>query len=117
MAKVLVLGGGFGGVVAAERLAEQLSDEHQITLVSRSRQFVFYPALVSLAFGKCEIKNATFDLRQRKTVNRGLFRSIFCDASTIDLATSSARVTSGGVKITISESTFSSLPTISIASR
>ena len=64
MAKVLVLGGGFGGVVAAERLAEQLSDEHQITLVSRSRQFVFYPALVSLAFGKCEIKNATFDLRQ-----------------------------------------------------
>jgi NADH dehydrogenase FAD-containing subunit len=27
----LVLGGGFGGVVAAERLAEQLGDEHQIT--------------------------------------------------------------------------------------
>jgi len=36
MAKVLILGGGFGGVVAAERLAEQLGDEHQITLVSRS---------------------------------------------------------------------------------
>ena len=64
MAKVLILGGGFSGVVAAERLAQQLGDEHQITLVSRSRQFVFYPALVSLAFGKCEIKNATFDLRQ-----------------------------------------------------
>lgn len=64
MAKVLILGGGFGGVVAAERLAEQLGDEHQITLVSRNRQFVFYPALVRLAFGKCETKDVAFDLRQ-----------------------------------------------------
>lgn len=64
MAKVLVLGGGFGGVVAAERLAEQLGDEHQITLVSRSRQFVFYPALVKLAFGKAETADVSFDLRQ-----------------------------------------------------
>ena len=63
MAKVLVLGGGFGGVVAAERLAEQLGDEHQITLVSRSRQFVFYPALVRLAFGKCDVEDVSFDLR------------------------------------------------------
>jgi sulfide:quinone oxidoreductase len=64
MAKVLILGGGFGGVVAAERLAEQLGDEHQITLVSRSRQFVFYPALVRLAFGKCRPADVSFDLRQ-----------------------------------------------------
>lgn len=64
MAKVLILGGGFAGVVAAERLAEQLGDEHQITLVSRSRQFVFYPALVRLAFGKSEVADVSFDLRQ-----------------------------------------------------
>src|ERR1044071_881813 len=64
MSKILILGGGFGGVVAAERLAEQLGDEHQITLVSRSRQFVFYPALVRLAFGKCERDDVSFDLRQ-----------------------------------------------------
>src|SRR6185437_13615933 len=63
MAKVLILGGGFAGVVAAERLAEQIGDEHQITLVSRSRQFVFYPALVRLAFGKCEPADVSFDLR------------------------------------------------------
>lgn len=64
MAKILVLGGGFGGVVAAERLAHLLSDEHQITLVSRSRNFVFYPALVRLAFGKCTKDDVLFDLRQ-----------------------------------------------------
>ena len=63
MARVLILGGGFGGVVAAERLAERLSDEHQLTLVSRSRNFVFYPALVRLVFGKCEPEDVSFDLR------------------------------------------------------
>ena len=63
MAKVLILGGGFGGVIAAERLAEQLGDEHQITLVSRSRNFVFYPALVKVAFGRCEANDVSFDLR------------------------------------------------------
>ncbi len=64
MARVLILGGGFGGVVAAERLSEKLGDEHQITLVSRNRHFVFYPALVRLAFGKCEKADVSFDLRQ-----------------------------------------------------
>ena len=63
MAKVLILGGGFSGVVAAERLAEELGDEHQITLVSRNRQFIFYPALVRLAFGKCSPNDVSFDLR------------------------------------------------------
>jgi sulfide:quinone oxidoreductase len=63
MAIVLILGGGFGGVVAAEHLAEQLGEEHQITLISRSRNFVFYPGLVRLAFGKCERNDVSFDLR------------------------------------------------------
>lgn len=63
MARVLILGGGFGGVVAAEHLAERLGDDHQITLVSRSRYFVFYPELVRLAFGKCNPQDVSFDLR------------------------------------------------------
>lgn len=64
MAKVLILGGGFGGVVAAEHLAKRLGNEHQITLISRNRNFVFYPALVRLAFGRCEESDVSFDLRQ-----------------------------------------------------
>lgn len=64
MAKILILGGGFGGVVAAEQLAQHLSDEHQITLVSRTRKFTFYPGLVRLAFGKCDESDISFDLRQ-----------------------------------------------------
>ena len=64
MANVLILGGGFGGVVAAERLTQQLNAEHNITLVSHSRDFIFYPALVRLAFGKCERTDVSFDLRR-----------------------------------------------------
>src|ERR1051326_4362250 len=64
MARVLILGGGFGGVVAAEALSQQLGDEHHITLVSRSSRFLFYPALVRLAFGMCEPDDVSFDLRK-----------------------------------------------------
>ncbi len=64
MAKVLILGGGFGGVIAAESLSKQLGEEHEITLVSRGRRFLFYPALVRLAFGQCEPDDVSFDLRK-----------------------------------------------------
>src|SRR5688572_11746320 len=64
MANVLVLGGSFGGVIAAERLAKLLASEHQITLVSRDSRFVFYPALVRLAYGGCEPDDISFDLRE-----------------------------------------------------
>jgi sulfide:quinone oxidoreductase len=64
MANILILGGGFGGVVAAEQLAKTLAPEHQITLVSRDHNFIFYPALVRLAFGKCEPEDVSFDLRE-----------------------------------------------------
>jgi sulfide:quinone oxidoreductase len=63
VANLLILGGGFGGVVAAEALAKTLGPEHQITLVSRKGRFVFYPALVRLAFGKCEPDDISYDLR------------------------------------------------------
>lgn len=64
MANILILGGGFGGVVAAESLARQVAKEHQITLVSHSPKFLFYPELVRLAFGKCEPDDISFDLRE-----------------------------------------------------
>ena len=62
MAKVLVLGGGFAGVVAAESLARRLGPEHRITLVSRQREFTFFPSLVRLAFGRLKLEDVFFDL-------------------------------------------------------
>ncbi len=73
MANVLILGGGFGGVVAAERLAATLGSDHQITLVSRSDRFLFYPAFVRLAFGECDLSDISFDLRKAMTDRRVRF--------------------------------------------
>ena len=64
MANVLILGGGFAGVVAAEALAQRLDSEHHITLLSRHRDFTFYPALVKLAFGQVEVSDITYNLRE-----------------------------------------------------
>src|SRR5207249_4190997 len=64
MARVLIVGGGFGGVVAAESLAKKFGRDHEITLVSRSRKFLFYPALVRFAFGKYQVEDISFDLRE-----------------------------------------------------
>jgi NADH dehydrogenase FAD-containing subunit len=64
MAKILVVGGGFAGVIAAESLAKQLDSRHEVTLVSRSRQFLFYPGLVRFAFGQCTPNELGFDLRE-----------------------------------------------------
>ncbi|MFZ1702243.1 MAG: FAD-dependent oxidoreductase [Pyrinomonadaceae bacterium] len=65
MANILILGGGFGGLITAEKLAASIGSQHQITLVSPSPKFTFYPALVELAFGKCERDEITFDLRMK----------------------------------------------------
>ena len=65
MANILILGGGFGGLIAAEQLAATLDREHQITLVSPNRKFTFYPALVQYAFGECDASDISFDLRTK----------------------------------------------------
>lgn len=65
MASVLILGGGFAGLVAAERLAGELGKEHQITIVSPNRDFTFYPALVHLTFGETEAEDIRFDLAEK----------------------------------------------------
>lgn len=65
MANILIIGGGFSGLVAAERLAAEVGKDHQVTLVAPNKDFTFYPALVQLAFGECEVSDITFDLRAK----------------------------------------------------
>jgi sulfide:quinone oxidoreductase len=62
MARILIVGGGFAGLVTAEKLVSALGDEHEISLVSPERSFTFYPALVNLAFGKCGLEDIQFDI-------------------------------------------------------
>jgi sulfide:quinone oxidoreductase len=48
---VLVLGGGVGGLVAANRLRKLLPGEHRVVLVEREASFVFAPSLLWLMTG------------------------------------------------------------------
>ena len=94
MANIVILGGGFAGVVAAERLARALDPgEHQLTLVSRSRRFTFYPALVRLAFGECEPDDISYDLREAMR-ERGV-RFIEATVARVDPARRHVTVTGG----------------------
>ena len=65
MANILIIGGGFGGLVTAERLVERLDRSHQITLIAPNERFTFYPALVHLAFDECTADDITFDLHAK----------------------------------------------------
>ena len=65
MARILIAGGGFGGLITAEILSERLGNEHQITLVAPNRMFTFYPKLVQVAFGALSPDEIRFDLESR----------------------------------------------------
>ncbi|HLK11021.1 MAG TPA: FAD/NAD(P)-binding oxidoreductase [Candidatus Binatia bacterium] len=48
---VLILGGGVGGLIAANALRKALSQEHRVVLVEREAAFVFAPSLLWLMTG------------------------------------------------------------------
>ncbi|HEX9610441.1 MAG TPA: FAD-dependent oxidoreductase [Gemmatimonadales bacterium] len=48
---MLILGAGVGGLVAANRLRQQLPRSHRIVLIDRDAQHVFQPSLLWLAVG------------------------------------------------------------------
>ncbi len=49
---VLVLGAGFGGLELSSRLATELGDQVEVTLIDRSDAFVFGYAKLDVMFGK-----------------------------------------------------------------
>jgi sulfide:quinone oxidoreductase len=62
MAKILILGGGFAVVAAAEGLNRGIGDQDELVVVSKSEKFIFYPGLVPLVFNKVKFKEISFDL-------------------------------------------------------
>jgi sulfide:quinone oxidoreductase len=68
---VVILGGGTGGLVAANRLRRMLPKVHRIVLVSRSPYYTYEPALTSVMLGKRGPLAIMRDLRslQRKGID------------------------------------------------
>jgi sulfide:quinone oxidoreductase len=91
MAKILILGGGFAGITAVEMLSKAADPQHEITVVSASDHFTFYPALVPMVFGLYEPQDIRFELRP-KLASRNV-RFVRGDVTGIDPQSRTATVT------------------------
>jgi NADH dehydrogenase FAD-containing subunit len=58
--RVLVLGGNFAGLTAALSLKQELGDDVDVTVVSKSDRFQFNPSLIWIPFGKRTVGRITF---------------------------------------------------------
>jgi sulfide:quinone oxidoreductase len=64
---ILILGGGIGGLVAAEELHRRLGGEHQVVLIDRNREHFFAPSFLGVMTGARDTAQATLDLERRLT--------------------------------------------------
>jgi sulfide:quinone oxidoreductase len=62
--RILILGGGVGGIVTANALRRQLGTEHRITVVDKQDVHVFSPSLLWVMVGSRQPAQVTKDLRR-----------------------------------------------------
>jgi sulfide:quinone oxidoreductase len=58
--KLLVLGGNFAGLTAALSVKDELQDDVDVTVVSKSDRFQFNPSFIWIPFGKRKAKDVVF---------------------------------------------------------
>lgn len=64
MMRIVIIGGGFGGLNAAIEIRKKLNQpKHEIIIISDQADFVFRPSLIWLPFHKHSIKKFTFPLQ------------------------------------------------------
>lgn len=61
--RVVVVGSSFAGYTGALELRHLLGEEHDITVIAKSADFVFIPSLIWYPFGLREKKDIAFDVR------------------------------------------------------
>ena len=64
MARVLILGGGFGGVLTAQNLVNTAPPGTEVMLVSETNYFTFQPLLPEVAAGALSASDSVTQLRQ-----------------------------------------------------
>jgi len=83
MAQIVVLGGGFGGVVAATELRKKLGNEHKVVLIDKSREHLFTPSLLWLILDERKPENIQRDL---SVLNNKGIEYVNADVQKIDTA-------------------------------
>ncbi|MBI2267052.1 MAG: NAD(P)/FAD-dependent oxidoreductase, partial [Armatimonadetes bacterium] len=66
---ILILGGGSGGIVAANELAKHVGNEATITLIDKNKNHIYAPAFVWLMLGKREARDITRPLSSLEKKN------------------------------------------------
>jgi len=64
MARIVIVGGSFGGLTTAMHLRKRLSRKHDISIISSDDRFVFMPSLPWLALGTRRSDSVTFGLKK-----------------------------------------------------
>ena len=64
MKKILILGGGFGGVFCARRLEKINKEFFDVELISNNNYFIFQPLLPEVASGAISAADAVTPIRQ-----------------------------------------------------
>lgn len=63
MARIVIIGGSFGGLTVALKLKQMLKGRHRITVISDCDRFVFMPSLPWLALGWRKAPDISFGLK------------------------------------------------------
>jgi len=62
--KIVIIGGGFGGAYAAQRLERTLrAMDYELILIDRHNYFIFYPLLIEAGTGNLEPRHAVVSIR------------------------------------------------------
>jgi len=83
MAQIVVLGGGFGGIVAATELRKKLGREHKVILIDKIREHLFSPSLLWLILDERRPENIQRDL---SVLNKKGIEYINAEVKKIDTA-------------------------------
>src|SRR3954462_11342900 len=84
---VLILGGGFGGAYAAQRLSRKLPKDWDLTIIDRNNFLLFYPLLVEAGVGSLEARPVI--VPTRKFLKRG--NLIMGEIRSVDLQNQTVR--------------------------
>ena len=73
--KIVILGGGCGGVVAATNLGRKLGADHDVILVDRRPDHIFMPAFLFLMVGERQPQDISRSLKHLEKRNVKVFQS------------------------------------------
>ncbi len=89
-ARIVILGGGFGGIAVAQRLERRLRPgEGEITLISRENFSLFTPMLPEVSSGALDIRHVVTPIRSQL----GRTQFVLADVRALNIATGEVEIT------------------------